>query len=45
MHLFYKIRKEQNKNREPYKIYSPDENGKYQTSFEPKSVEQNKKYS
>ena len=45
MDLFYKIRQEQNQNREPYKIYSPDENGKYQTSFEPKSVEQKKKYS
>ena len=43
--LFYKIRKEQNQNREPYKIYSRDENGKYQTSFEPKSLEQKKKYS
>ena len=45
MELFYKIRKEQNQNREPYKIHSPDKNGKYQTAFEPKSVEQKKKYS
>ena len=45
MELFLKIRKEQNKNREPYKIHSPEKNGKYQTSFEPKSVEQKKKYS
>jgi hypothetical protein len=45
MELFLKIRKEQNQNREPYKIHSPDKNGKYQTSFEPKSVEQKKKYS
>jgi hypothetical protein len=43
--LFHKIRKEQNQNREPYKIYSPDENGEYKTSFEPKSVEKRKKYS
>ncbi len=43
--LFHEIRKEINQNREPYKIYSPDENGKYQTSYEPKSVEQKKKYS
>lgn len=45
LELFYKIRKEQNQNREPYKIHSPDKNGKYQTSFEPKSVEQKKKHS
>ena len=45
MELFLKIRKEQNQNREPYKIHSPDKNGKYQTSFEPKSVVQKKKYS
>lgn len=43
--LFFEIRKEQNQNREPYKIYSPNQNGKYQTSYEPKSVEQKKKYS
>ncbi len=45
LELFNKIRKEQNKDREPYKIHSPDKNGNYQTSFEPKSVEQKKKYS
>ncbi|MEH1009463.1 hypothetical protein VDP25_17120 [Winogradskyella sp. ECml5-4] len=45
LNLFHEIRKEQNQNREPYKIYSPDKNGKYQTSYEPKSVEQKKKYS
>ncbi|MBA6157207.1 hypothetical protein H3Z83_11850 [Tenacibaculum sp. S7007] len=45
LELFHKIRKEQNKDREPYKIHSPDKNGNYQTSFEPKSVEQKKKYS
>ena len=43
--LFYEIRKEQTKNREPYKIHSPDEKGKYKTSNEPKSVEQKKNYS
>ena len=43
--LFYKTRTDQNKNREPYKIHSPDKEGKYQTSFDPKSVEQKKKYS
>jgi hypothetical protein len=45
LELFHKVRKEQNKDREPYKIHSPDKNGNYQTSFEPKSVEQKKKYS
>ena len=43
--LFHNIRKEQNQKREPYKIYSRDENGKFQTSYEPKSVKQKKKYS
>ena len=43
--LFYETRKEQNKDREPYKIHSPDKNGKYQTTDEPKSVDQKKKYS
>ena len=33
------------KSREPYKIHSPDENGNYKTTDEPKSVEQKKKYS
>jgi len=43
--LFIEIRKEQNKNREPYKIHSPDKNGKYTTKNEQKSVEQQEKYS
>jgi hypothetical protein len=43
--LFHEIRKEQNKNREPYKIHSTDKNGNYKTKFESKSVEQKKKYS
>jgi hypothetical protein len=45
LNLFHEIRKERNQNREPIKSYSPDENGKYQMSYEPKSVEQKKKYS
>ena len=45
LELFIKIRKEQNNEREPYKIHSPDENGNYKTTDEPKSVEQKKKYS
>ena len=43
--LFHEIRKEQNKNRGPYKIHSPNENGNYITTDESKSVEQKKKYS
>lgn len=43
--LFYEIRSEQNKNREPYKIHTPDKNGKYTTTDEQKSVEQKKRYS
>ena len=43
--LFKEVRKEQNKGREPYKIHTPDKNGKYKTTNEPKSVEQKKKYS
>jgi hypothetical protein len=43
--LFHEIRKEQNKNRKPYKIHSPDKNGNYKTTYELKSVEQKKKYS
>jgi len=43
--LFYETRKEQNNNREPYKIHSPDKNGIYQTSNDPKSIVQKKKFS
>ena len=43
--LFYEIRNKQNKDREPYKIHSPDKTGKYMTTDEPKSVEQKKKIS
>jgi len=42
---FYAARKMINKDREPYKIRSPDKDGNYLTTDEPKSVEQKKKYS
>ena len=42
--LFYETRREQNKDREPYKVHSPDKNGEYKTTNEPKSVDQKKKY-
>jgi len=45
MTLFYETRSEQNKTREPYKIYTPDENGNYTASDDPISAEQKKKYS
>lgn len=45
MTLFYETRSDQNKSREPYKIHSPDKDGNYITTDEPKSVEQKKKYS
>ena len=45
MTLFYETRSEQNKNREPYKIHTPDKDGNYKTTDEPLSVEQKKKYS
>lgn len=43
--LFYETRSEQNKGREPYKIHTPNKNGKYTTTDEQASVEQKKKYS
>lgn len=43
--LFLETRSELNKNREPYKIYTPDENGNHIMSYEPLSMEQKKKYS
>lgn len=43
--LFYETRSEQNKNREPYKISTRDDNGNCKTTYEPKSVAQKKKYS
>ena len=45
LNLFREVRKEQNKDREPYKIHTPDEHGKYKTTNETKSIEQKKKYS
>lgn len=45
LNLFHEIRKELNQKREPYKIYSTDENGKYKTSNDSKSVKQKKKFS
>ena len=43
--LFYETRSEQNNGREPYKILTPDGNGNYAVTEEPKSVEKKKKYS
>lgn len=43
--LFYETRSEQNKGREPYKIHTPNKNGKYTTIDEQTSVEQKRKYS
>jgi len=43
--LFYKTRSEQNKDRTPYKIHTPDKKGNYITTDEPTSAEQKKKYS
>ena len=42
---FYKARKEQNKVREPYKIYSKDENRNHVTEYEKESMELKQKYS
>jgi hypothetical protein len=43
--LFHETRSEQNKDREPYKILTPDKDGNYKATDEQKSVEQKKKYS
>lgn len=43
--LFRRARSEQNRCREPYKVHSPDEDGKYTVSDEPDSVKMKKKYS
>ncbi|MBD81172.1 MAG: hypothetical protein CL840_19800 [Crocinitomicaceae bacterium] len=43
--IFNEARKMINKDREPYKIHSLGKYGKYETTDEPKSVEQKKKYS
>ncbi len=43
--LFLKTRSAQNQSREPYKIHSPDVNGKYTTINEPRSVDLKQKFS
>ena len=43
--LFYKIRKERNENKEPYKIRKMNENEKYELINEPRSLKLKKKYS
>jgi hypothetical protein len=43
--LFRQARLEQNRGREPYKVYSPGENGKYIVSDEPESMKMKEKYS
>ena len=45
MQKFYEARKELNKAREPYKIHTKDENGKYITEYEKESMELKQKYS
>jgi hypothetical protein len=43
--LFYKIRKERNEKKEPYKVREINKHGKYIITDEPKSLELKKKYS
>ncbi|HTI61021.1 hypothetical protein [Mucilaginibacter sp.] len=43
--MFYQARKKANEGREPYKISKMDENGAYQTTLDPESAAQKKKYS
>jgi hypothetical protein len=45
LNTFVEVRKNYNKNREPYKIYEPGKNGSYIKKDEPISVEKKKKYS
>lgn len=45
LQLFYEIRREQTRAREPYKIYQPDNEGKYLITYDAESVELKKKYS
>lgn len=45
MNTFYQVRTDQNKDREPYKIYKPDEVGKYVMHDDPMSLKLKKKYS
>lgn len=42
--IFHQTRKAQNKNREPYKLYSPDGNGNYSVTNEPESLKIKTKY-
>ena len=42
---FYEARKELNKAREPYKIHTKDENGKYISEYEKESMELKQKFS
>ncbi len=42
--LFYKVRSSINKDREPYKIYSPDKKGNYQVTDDAKSLKLKKKF-
>jgi len=43
--IFHQARKKINEEREPYKISVIDQNGTRQTTYDPKSAEQKKKYS
>jgi len=45
LELFYKLRNLVNKDREPYKIYSPGKDGKYQMAYDPESEKLKKKFS
>jgi hypothetical protein len=45
LHQFKKLRAEQNNDREPYKIYTPQKDGKYQMEFDKQSSELRTKYS
>ena len=43
--LFRKARSEQNRERKPYQVHSPDKNGNYVVTDDPKSKAMKKKYS
>jgi len=45
LELFYKIRSELNKSREPYKVYSPSKKGKYKQLYDSDSEKMKKKFS
>lgn len=42
---FRQARADQNRRREPYKVYTPDKDGKYSVTVEPKSLRMKLKYS